>query len=88
MISLPIYITYLMKYLCGGLKSNLFDCLLTKLLNKIKQKNNIFYAWDLIEYVIINSQHYVSSFFKPDKPSGKVYKHLIEIPNSKQTVLY
>ena len=71
-----------MKYLWGGLKSNLFDCLLTKLPNKMKQNNNIFRAWDLIEYVFINSYYYVSSFFKPDKPSSKVYKHLIEIPNS------
>ena len=82
MITLPICINYLMKYLWGGLKSNYFDCLLKKLLNKINQKKIIFYAWDLIEYVLINFPYYVKSFFKPDKPSSKVYKHLIEITNS------
>ena len=50
--------------------------------NKINQKKIIFYAWDLIEYVLINFHNYVSSFFKPDKPPSKVYKHLIEMPNS------
>ena len=71
-----------MKYLWGWLKVNLFDCLVKTLQNKLNQKEIILHACDLIEYVLINFVYHVSSFFKPYMPSGKVYNHLIELPNS------